>query len=472
MPKLLIESIVVTDRARVELGDTYEELKQSIEKRGLFHPIIIDRKTLELVSGFRRLSCHKDLKLKEIDVKYFEDLTNLDKRIIELEENIHEPLTWDEKRALRVQIHKLYQEQHGKAIRGHDSEGWGIKETAEALGVSQATISQDHALTEAIAFLPDIKKIGSRRQALKAIDKAKEISILTELARRESIRDTRGMLPYVLHCGDAVKIIKNNVDNETIDLVVFDPPWGIDIHRIASSRGPRGEKTSYKDDTETTAIDLTLNILPELHRVMREDAHMYMFIGMQYKDFYIDLLAKFQKSIEMAEIIASNFPGLRKAYNNLLTQLNVYAEQIPYFFHVEEIPLIWVKEGGGFTDFEYKFMPRYETILFCSKGKPKPLNEVSSNVFIINRPLTTERSHTQEKPVDLIDRFIKISTQPNQIVLDPCAGSFVTAMAATLSRRRSISIDNDKDCYAKGLARLSGWMAEDDEDEDEDEKGD
>jgi len=470
MPKIKVEEVIITSRARMELGDDYEQLKESIDKRGLIHPILVNKKDMTLVAGFRRLSCHIDLNLGIIECKFKEDLTGMEKKLYELEENIHKELTWDEKAKLRTEIHNLYQKIHGEAVKGHKSEGWGVEKSAELLNVSAATISQDTALVHAMEILPGLKDMASRRQALKVLDKVNETAILTELARREAEKDQMVSIPYLLYHGDAIDIVSKRIDNDTIDLVIFDPPWGIDVHRIASSRGPRGEKTSYKDDTEESAIKLTMNLLPELHRVMKEDAHLYMFIGMQYKDFYIDLLSGFQKSIEMCEIMAVNFPNLSLHYDNLLAKIQAHVETLTWKFHVEEIPLIWVKEGGGFTDFENKFMPRYETILFCSRERVRPLNEPTSNVFNINRPLTTERYHTQEKPIELIERLIKVSTQPNQIVLDPCAGSFVTTVAATLSGRRSIAIDNNKEAYEKGLARISGLMAEDGEEGEESEE--
>lgn len=465
-----VDKIVITDRARTELGENFEQLKQSIEKRGLINPLCVSKEDNELVAGFRRLTCCTQLGYKKVQVKFYEDLSPLEKKILELEENIHEKLTWDEQAKLRTQIHLLHQEIHGSAVKGHESDGWGLEKTAELLNVSPATLSQDVTLTEAVKLFPSIAKKASRRQALKAIDKAHEIAILTELARREAEDEHSkfSQLPYIMYHGDAVEVIKKNIEDATVDLVFFDPPWGIDIHKIGNSRGPRGEKTSYKDDSEETAVNLIVKLLPEIHRVMKADAHMYMFIGAQYRDFYYNILTKFELLEKRMHQMISLFPIHRLSFISVIDIVEEIQEYRDWSFHVEEIPLIWVKEGGGFTDFESKFMPRYESILFCSKGEKKRLNEATSNVFEFKRPITTERIHTQEKPIELIQRLIKISSQPNEIVLDPCAGSFSTVVAATLTGRRSIGIDDDEVCYLKGLARLKGLTTEDDDDDDND----
>jgi len=67
--KYPIDQIKVTERARKELGDI-DSLRESIRKRGLFHPIIVSKKDSELVSGFRRLTCCRELGWIEIDVRF------------------------------------------------------------------------------------------------------------------------------------------------------------------------------------------------------------------------------------------------------------------------------------------------------------------------------------------------------------------------------------------------------------------
>ena len=128
-------------------------------------------------------------------------------------------------------------------------------------------------------------------------------------------------------------------------------------------------------------------------------------------------------------------------------------------FPCPKSPLLWIKEGGGFTDFEVRFMPRYETILFCNKGLRR-LNSVCSDVLEFKRPLSTERRHTQQKPVELLQLLIKLSTQFNEIVLDPTAGSFASIVAATLSGRRSIGIEKDTDAYNQALNWIKGIESE------------
>jgi len=379
-----IEQIVIGERARKDLGDL-EHIQKSIKDRGLIHPITVMKKTKELVDGFRRITCHKNLGLPMIEARFYEDLSESEKKVVQLEANLGKPLEWNEQSRLRAEIHAIWQEERGKAIRGYKGRGQSIEESAEALGVSVGTLSQDIALAEAMRMVPKISEFSSKKQALKSLSKIKEMAILTELARRD--REDAALigktLPYSIAQGDALKLMPKMVAPETVDLVIFDPGWGIDSDIVATSRGPRGEKVFY-DDSMETAFTFMLKILPMLHQVMKPDSHMYFLIGIEYASYWKGYLTNTKM------IIKSNEPPI----------FETLEKDRKWKFDVRSVPLIWVKEGGGFTDHEYKFMPRYETALFCTKGS-KRLNYAISDVFEHNRPLSTERIHPHQKPVEL-----------------------------------------------------------------------
>ena len=96
MPKVKLADIIIEDRARVDLGDDIDQLKDSIEARGLINAIVINKKDLNLIDGYRRLTCCQELGWKKIDVRFYEDLSDIEKALIELEANLHKTFTWNE----------------------------------------------------------------------------------------------------------------------------------------------------------------------------------------------------------------------------------------------------------------------------------------------------------------------------------------------------------------------------------------
>ncbi len=443
-----VDDIIITERARVDLGDI-DALQKSIKDRGLISPIVVEEKTMELVDGFRRLTCVKNLGLKTIEARYYAELSLIEKKILELEANLHKPYTWDELSKLRAEIHALKQKQRGAAVKGHESEGQSLEDTAEELGISAATLSQDITLAKAMEILPRLGEFNSKKQALKRLKGLEEMAILRELARREA-EDEKSTgdkaLPYLAIEGDAVENIKT-IEDETVDLIFFDPPWGIDADVNATSRGPRGDKTFY-DDSLDKSIKLSFQLIPELYRVLKPNCYMYMFVGAQYASFWAWYLTNTKMVM----------------YPDKLPSYEVLEKNRPWQFEVRPVPLVWIKEGGGYTDHEFKIMPRFESLLFCSKGPGKRLNFPISDVLEYNRPLSTERIHPQQKPLGMIKELIKVSTQPDELVLDPCFGSGVVLVGAVVTKRRSIGMEDNAEAFLKAKSWLEGLSLEDEND--------
>jgi site-specific DNA-methyltransferase (adenine-specific) len=62
--------------------------------------------------------------------------------------------------------------------------------------------------------------------------------------------------------------------------------------------------------------------------------------------------------------------------------------------------------------------------------------------------------HPTQKPVALFEYLIKTYTNPGELVLDNCAGSFTTAIACINTGRRYICIEKDEAYYNLGVNRI------------------
>lgn len=65
-----------------------------------------------------------------------------------------------------------------------------------------------------------------------------------------------------------------------------------------------------------------------------------------------------------------------------------------------------------------------------------------------------EKIHPTQKPVELIKKLIKIFTDEGDVVIDPCAGSASTLVAAIELKRKSYGFEIKKDFYKKAKARI------------------
>lgn len=66
----------------------------------------------------------------------------------------------------------------------------------------------------------------------------------------------------------------------------------------------------------------------------------------------------------------------------------------------------------------------------------------------------TEKIHPTQKPVDLLKKLIEIFTDEGEVVIDPCAGSGSTLLAATELNRRSYGFEIKKEFYKKAVSLL------------------
>jgi len=93
------------------------------------------------------------------------------------------------------------------------------------------------------------------------------------------------------------------------------------------------------------------------------------------------------------------------------------------------------------------------------KKIPAPYNttKIPGNVWYIPRVryrMAEYENHPSQKPEALLERIIKASSNPGDIVLDPFSGTFTTCAAAQRLNRRSIGIERNIDYVKIGLRRL------------------
>ena len=151
---------------------------------------------------------------------------------------------------------------------------------------------------------------------------------------------------------------------------------------------------------------------------------------------------------------------------------------------------VWDKvRPSGFQIAKYKPMQRHENVLvFSKKGKrvnyfpimelrDKPttgkvygrsdssplahsdgrkrtyINKYPQSILKYNKP--SKSLHPTQKPVALFEYLIKTYTQPGEIVLDNCAGSFTTAVACDNTNRNWICIEKEEEYCNIGLTRVN-----------------
>lgn len=241
-----------------------------------------------------------------------------------------------------------------------------------------------------------------------------------------------------LYNDDMLNVLKNINDN-SIDLVITDPPY------LTTKRGGTGnsggmckkkEFSSGKGGFKHNNIKPE-EFIPELFRVLKYGTHCY---------------------------IMSNHVNLQK-------MINIATDSGFHFIKC----LIWDK---GNKIMGQCYMNQFEYILFFRKGEHKKINNCGTSdlLSIPNKKTKVELKdnkgnvildknerpkmvnlHDTEKPVELMEILINNSSNENEIVLDPFMGIGGTGVGCLNTNRRFIGVEIDENYFDIAKDRLEKY---------------
>lgn len=219
-----------------------------------------------------------------------------------------------------------------------------------------------------------------------------------------------------LRCGDCLEIMKD-IPNESIDLIVTDPPYRTISggHNTPKWISGYGSSVLYKNDGKIFKHNNINHYdwLKESYRVLKKGSHIYIM-------------------------------------TNLLNlfMLKEIAEKIGFKLHNL---LVWEKNTCNANRW---YMKNCEYILFMRKEKAKSINNASSKTVHKYNNIVGNKLHPTEKPVELMELYVKNSSNENDIVLDPFMGSGSTGVACINTNRNFIGIELDKKYYKIACERI------------------
>lgn len=225
------------------------------------------------------------------------------------------------------------------------------------------------------------------------------------------------MLSPTLAGMDAVTWLRS-LDDESVDLVITDPPYeSLEKHRAV------GTTTRLKVSSASSNPWFSIfpnarfpELFEEIHRILRDDTHFYLLC-----DPETAFIAK-----PMAEAAGFRFWK----------------------------PLVWDKKTIGMG---YHYRSRYEFVLFFEKGKRRLADLGIPDVLQIAR---VRNGYPAEKPAELSEILIRQSTDRDALVIDPFMGSGSVGVAALRTGRRFAGNDLAENAVAHTRARLDAVAAE------------
>jgi ParB/RepB/Spo0J family partition protein len=395
-------------RQRQESADfDVSDLKHSLSSVGLINPVIIQRDGL-LRAGERRLTAVRELGWTHIDVRFVEELDETELHLLELDENLRRKnLSWqDECRA----VHEYHR------LRGLQSPDWSATQTADALGLSQNTISK---------YIAVAKELESGNEKVLNAERYSQAQTITEkvLARRRTeivsraIAESAGVGTDAPAPTPAPAAPLLNVDfiewareyrGDPFNFLHCDFPYGVNM--TGSGQGANAVFGEYADDADI--YWKLINALAEnLNNLVAPSAHMMFWFSM-------DNYSETKVTLELMG------------------------------WYVNPFPLIWYKSDntGMMPDVRRQGRRVYETAFFCNRGDRFIIDAVS-NLFPY--PGREKEIHMSEKPAPMLAHFFRMFVDEYSVVLDPTAGSAnALRVARSLGAKAVLGLELNPEFFA------------------------
>ncbi len=248
-----------------------------------------------------------------------------------------------------------------------------------------------------------------------------------------------GTNKYKIIHGDALQALKYEVKDNSVDLIFADPPYNI-------GKNFAGCKDKWNSDEDY--LDWCYQWLDLCIKKLKSNGSFYVMTSTQFMPYFdlylrnrINIMSRIMWYYDSSGVQAKNYYG--SMYEPILFCVK---DKDNYTFNSEEI-MVEAKTGSKRKLIDYR------------KNPPQPYNtkKVPGNVWEFARVryrMEEYENHPTQKPIALLDRIIRASSNEGDLVLDPFSGSFTTAYVAKQLGRNCIGIELQEEYIKIGLRRL------------------
>jgi len=233
----------------------------------------------------------------------------------------------------------------------------------------------------------------------------------------------------VLHCiADCCEFLKKLPD-ESVQLICIDPPYNLELAGW---------------DIYENYIEWASQWINEAYRVLSKNGSMVIFGGIQFRDVksgdlidiiqYVRQYTKF-KLINTVIWYYKNGMSAHRYFANRHEEVIWLAKSNDYYFDLDVVRVPYSEESLKLALKDKRLNPEN-----TKKGKNP------TNVWEIGRLNGNSKErvgHPTQKPVEIIDRFVKSLSYPGSIVLDFFAGSGTVGRVCIEEGRHCLMCDSD-----------------------------
>ena len=244
---------------------------------------------------------------------------------------------------------------------------------------------------------------------------------------------------HLIIWGDTLDALSNKIPDSSVDLIFADPPYNI-------GKNFNGRKDKWS--SEEAYLEWCYQWIDLCLRKLKDKGSFYLMAATQnmpYFDIYlrdkICILSRIIWSYDSSGVQAKKYYG--SLYEPILFCVK---DKQQYTFNAADI-LVEAKTGAKrkLIDYRKRVPTQYSS------------RKVPGNVWEFPRVryrMDEYEKHPTQKPVALLERIVRASSNPGDLVLDPFAGTFTTCFVAKKLGRQSIGIEIEEDYVKIGLRRI------------------
>lgn len=223
--------------------------------------------------------------------------------------------------------------------------------------------------------------------------------------------------------GDCLEVLKEFPD-KSFDLLVTDPPYEF----ISSEKeliGGGVMKQRYEDFSDCPLTKINNNF------------------GIKYNP--TEFLNLIKTKLKLFNIYIFTNKTLISTYLN-------FAEQNNYSYDI----LLWLKKNPLPLNNAHYLIDKEYIIYMRENGATFNSNLGFNNYFTYSfAPITQKESqHPTVKPLSIIEKLVKVSSNEKDTIIDPYSGSATTYIASIRNNRKCIAIEKNEDFYKQSLKRI------------------
>lgn len=228
---------------------------------------------------------------------------------------------------------------------------------------------------------------------------------------------------------DCIQHFKSVADN-SVDLIVTDPPYGINYKsnlQDCNRRGGKPVKNNSGFYFETIANDdkVFTDWIPECYRILKDNSAIYIFC--HWSKWHL-----FFKDVESCGFQVKNM-------------------------------IILDKSNHGAGDLKGQYAPKHELLMFATKGRHiLGFQKRSADIWPVKVKYSgSQRLHPNEKPIEWFENAIINSSKENDLVFDPFMGSGSCLECALRLGRKVLGTEINSEYYKIALNRLKSVIKQD-----------